>query len=65
MYVILFQVETQTDLPQGRQCGTWSVSGKDELSHLGYQQSLVGYCPSHSAASGRDMQGCRVSILFH
>ncbi|KAG0710687.1 hypothetical protein GWK47_022294 [Chionoecetes opilio] len=56
-------VGAQTDLPQGRQCGTWSVGGQDELSHLGYQRALVGYCPSPPAAPGSGMQRCGVSKI--
>lgn len=56
-------IKAQTDMPQGPQCGTWSVGGQDELSHLGYRRALVGYCPSPPATSGLGMQRCSVSEI--
>lgn len=58
-------VRDQTDLPQGRQCGSWSVGVRDELSPLGPKRALVGYCPTHSTASSSGSQRCGVSTEIH
>ncbi|XP_045612979.2 uncharacterized protein [Procambarus clarkii] len=38
-------VVSDTRTPQERQCGSWAVTGQEQLTHLGYRRSLVGYCP--------------------
>ncbi|XP_068212550.1 serine-rich adhesin for platelets-like [Palaemon carinicauda] len=35
-----------TSTPQDEQCGSWSVSGVDKLSHIGFRRALFGYCPN-------------------
>ncbi|XP_066945025.1 uncharacterized protein [Macrobrachium rosenbergii] len=55
------KVQDDSATPQDEQCGSWSVSGADKLSHLGFRRSLFGYCPNQPVA-GSHMR-CGVSNL--
>lgn len=51
-----------TSLPQDTQCGSWSVSPSERLSHVGYRKALMGYCP-HPRVSTSGLPQCVVSDL--
>ncbi|XP_042878417.1 uncharacterized protein LOC122257277 [Penaeus japonicus] len=48
--------------PRDTQCGTWSVSPTERLSHVGYRKALMGYCP-HPRVSSTGVSQCVVSEL--
>nr|XP_053647278.1 uncharacterized protein LOC128698898 [Cherax quadricarinatus] len=57
-----FMVVSDSRVPQQRQCGSWSVSGHEQLTHLGYRRALVGYCPT-PPANDLNVPRCGVTEL--
>lgn len=49
-------------MPQGEQCGSWSVRPGQPLSQIGYRRALVGYCPTPPDNVANDMQ-CGVCTM--
>ncbi|KAK7076660.1 hypothetical protein SK128_027147 [Halocaridina rubra] len=60
-YIKIQSSGDSSGMPKDEQCGSWSVSPAENLSHIGFRRSLFGYCPNPPAPSS--IIRCGVSEL--